>query len=251
MADRSARRAAPEVAGSALHDPEQALAPVALTFHQAAVLVGAYRWAEERLFALTGGWSADPAMGPEAQVHLFELSAQHAWHADLWADRLPVLDGFDRQDATRPRGPVLEPLLTALEAETVPSGRLAGLARVVVPELAAAYRHHLGRAVPVTDGPVIRTLHVVLADLDAEKAALERVLAGAGLDPGGSDGTPSGGAPAGAAEPAEAVEAAVGRLEAVLEAAGGPVGVAAGPTVTAPVRLVPWPGAGGSGPPAR
>ena len=234
MPDRPARQVAPGATGTALDDPEQALATLALSLHEAAELIGAYRWAEERLFAVTGRWSADPAMDPEAQVHLFEASAQHAWHADLWADRLPVLDGFDREEATRPRGPLLEPLLTALEDEPAPVGRLAGLARVIVPELAAAYRHHLARAVPVTDGPVIRTLHLVLADLDAEEAALERVLARAGLDAGEAD----------AADPATAAAVGVGRLEAVLEAADDPVArVADGPTVTraGPVRLVPWP----------
>lgn len=254
MADRRSAQAAPrspraaQATASALDGPEQTLSPLALTLHQAAALVGAYRWVEERLFALTGRWSADPAMGPDAQVHLFEVSAQHAWHADLWAQRLPVLDGFDRTAATRPRGPVLEPLVSALADEPAAAGRLAGLARVLVPELAAAYRHHLVRAVPVTDGPLIRTLHLVLADLDVEERALERVLDRAG--PGRSEEGPTAGGPAESADSAEAVEAVVGRLEAVLRAVGDPENPAADSTVPGagsagplrPVRLVPWPG---------
>lgn len=202
---------------------------VALTLHQAAELVGAYRWTEERLFALTGRWSTDAGMAPEAQVHLYEASSQHAWHADLWTDRLPALDGFDRDAVTRPSGPVLGPLLGALEAERAAPGRLAGLSRVVLPELAAVYRGHLRRAVPVTDGPVIRTLHLVLADLDAEETAFERVLAQ--MAAGDHRGT--------AGDPTAEAAAAVQRLERVLDRSAGVATTAQ--TVPRPVRLVPWP----------
>ena len=37
-----------------------------------------------------------------SSLHLDEVSGQHAWHAELWAARLPVLDGIDREALTRP-----------------------------------------------------------------------------------------------------------------------------------------------------
>lgn len=148
----------------------------ALTLHQAATLVGAYRWIEERLFALTGRWSGQAAMTPPTQVLLFEASRQHGWHAELWAARLPLVAGIDAGALIRPAGPTLAPLLAALEGETSPARRLAGLHRVVLPRLATTYRRHLDRVVPVADRPVARVLRLVLADLDDQRAAGAAVL---------------------------------------------------------------------------
>ena len=59
-----------------------------------AALVGEYRWIETKLFATLGGWVTDmPVAG--VQVHLDAQSMRHAWHADLFADRLPVRAGID------------------------------------------------------------------------------------------------------------------------------------------------------------
>ena len=41
-------------------------------------------------------------------------SARHGWHAELWADRLPVLDGVDPEALTRPPSPAAEALFGAL-----------------------------------------------------------------------------------------------------------------------------------------
>ncbi|MGH9083049.1 MAG: hypothetical protein ACRDWN_06870, partial [Acidimicrobiales bacterium] len=212
----------------------------ALTLHQAAGLVGAYRWTEDRLFALTGRWAAEPAMTPEAQVHLFEASAGHAWRAEMWAERLPVLDGVDHKALTRPAGPVLAPLLDALEAvgggdqdgrpgPGLAVARMVGLHRVVLPRLATTYRRHLARAVPVADGPLSRTLRLVLGDLGGEQATGAAVLAHL-LAAGTGD----------------AVSVAAERAEREIAAclAGG----------SDQGDLVPWPGVAGDpagGPPGR
>ncbi len=96
----------------------------ALPLERAAELVGAYRWVERRLFELTGAWAAEADL-PALQVHLDRVSTEHAWHAELWEDRLPVLDGTDREALTRPVGPALGPLVDALAA-TGPHARPAG-----------------------------------------------------------------------------------------------------------------------------
>lgn len=151
---------------------EKAALPVVRT----ATLVGAYRWAEHRLFELTGAWAAEPSP-PAVQVHLDEVSAQHAWHAELWADRLPVLDWFDPDSVTVPFG-AAGPLFDALADLAEPVRRLAGLYRVVVPRLVAGYDHHLARTVPATDGPVIRALRLVGRDeVDAWRAGEARLQA--------------------------------------------------------------------------
>ncbi len=144
----------------------------ALALSDAARILGGYRWMEQRVFELTGAWAADAA-DPRVQLHLDEVSIQHAWHAELFADRLPVLDGVDPDALSVPDGPVAGPLLGALghlgdsAADADPLTdvrRLAGLYRVVLPRLLVTYDRHLGAAVPATDGPVIRVLRLVLRD---------------------------------------------------------------------------------------
>jgi hypothetical protein len=183
----------------------------ALPVVPAATLVGAYRWAERRLFELTGAWAAEPAP-PAVQVHLDEVSVQHAWHAELWADRLPVLDWFDPDAVTGPLG-LAGPLFDTLADLTGPVPRLAGLYRVVVPRLLAGYDRHLARAVPVTDGPVVRALRLVRRDEVDSWRAGEALLQGL------------------VTSPVEAAAAAAAQrdLEAVAVAGGGHVG------------LFPWP----------
>ncbi len=185
----------------------------ALPLERAAELVGAYRWAERRLFELTGAWAAEADL-PALQVHLDRVSTEHAWHAELWEARLPALDGTDREALTRPAGPALGPLVDALAATGPTLGRLAGLTRVVLPRLLVTYDRHLARAVPVADGPVVRALRLVRRDELEAWAEGEALLEGALRT----------------AADAEAAAETQKRLEAVL------VGAAVGE------GLVPWPG---------
>lgn len=159
----------------------------ALSLHDAAVRHGAFSWTEQRLFTLTGAWAAAPGPGDDARCALFEWSAQHAWHAQLWADRLPVLAGVDREPLVRPPS---DAVATALEmliprpgdprgghgapgAEA--AGVLAVLAKIVLPGLLAAYRGHAEHLVPVADRPAARALALVLRDEVEQLRALERL----------------------------------------------------------------------------
>ncbi len=139
----------------------------ALPLFETAALAGAYRWIERRLFELTGRWSAGDGPAP-VRVHLAGRSAQHAWHAELWADRLPVLAGVDHEALTRPPDEATARLLGALgdlPGSPAPlAGQMAGLHRVVAPRLMAAYEWHLERTVAVSDGPVARVLRLVIDD---------------------------------------------------------------------------------------
>ena len=66
-----------------------------------AALVGEYRWIETALYATLGAWVSDlPLAG--VQVRLDAQSMRHAWHAELFADRLPVRAGVDPDALTRP-----------------------------------------------------------------------------------------------------------------------------------------------------
>ncbi len=211
MGDPAAGIRAPEVAAVQVAVAD---ASWPLTLERSAALVGAYRWVEDRLFRLTGAWAAEP--GPAAvQVHLDEVSGRHAWHAQLWADRLPVLDWFDPDAATGPMGPAAGPLLDAVGAlPPDPAGRLAALYRIVVPRLLVGYDRHLVRTATAADGPVVRALRLVRRDHVDSWRAGESLLQGVLVGPGEA-----------------ATAAAVQRdLEAALVTTG------AGP------GLFPWPG---------
>ena len=145
-------------------------------------LVGGYRWIEQRLFELLGNRAAG-AVEPELRVHLDGQGTRHAWHASLWADRLPVRDGVSADELTV-GPPVAVDVLAALDrmgAEAVPL--LAGLYRVVLPRLVAGYARHLQAAAPVADGPVIRALRLVVTDEVEDWHAGERLVQGLLTDP--------------------------------------------------------------------
>ncbi len=155
----------------------------ALRLQEAAVRHGAYRWVERRLFELTGSWASAPGLPDEARVLLFEASAQHAWHADLWRSRLPLLAGVDHERLTRPIGAAVEPLLESLAPDAWHGGEetagrrfLVGLVRVVLPRLLVSYRRFAERLQPVADGPAIRALTLVVRDEEEEVAAAEAVV---------------------------------------------------------------------------
>jgi len=186
--------------------------PAAIAFAHAAELYGAYRWLERRLYELTGAWAGEVAP-PEVQIHLDEVSGQHAWHSELWAARLPVIDGIDPETLTRPSGPGAGPLLNALCELDGPVERLAGLYRVVLPRLLATYARHLRRAAPVADAPGVRALQLVRRDEIMSWEAGEAILQGLLMGP----------------DEAAAAATAQQRLESVVVGSGVGSGI------------VPWP----------
>ncbi len=184
----------PPVLDDAADQPGPGTYP-ALALGRTAELVGEYRWIESALFRLLGTWVADmPVAG--VQVHLDAQSMRHAWHAELFGDRLPVLAGADPDGLTRP-SPVTAALFGALEGivpaavgpgatwpaadlEPVPRPgalpRLAGLYRVVLPRLVTTYTRHLAVVAPVADGPLRRALRLVVRDEVEDWMAGERLV---------------------------------------------------------------------------
>lgn len=168
----------------------------ALPLFVAAELLGGYRWVEQQLFALCGRWAARTDVRV-LQVHLDEASAQHAWHAELWFDRLPVLDGVDREALTRPPDAAVDEVMgTLAAADGAAAGTgardgllaaVAGLHRVVLPRLVASYERHLAAAAPVADAPTMRTLRLVLDDERAELATGEHLLGALAAHGGAAD----------------------------------------------------------------
>ena len=166
-----------------------------LPLEASAALVGEYRWIEHALYRLLGEWVTDMPIAA-VQVHLDAQSMRHAWHAQLWAERLPVRAGDDPDGWTQPSGPSTA-LFTALSGAAPPvegpgstwppAGedvvgplgalpRLAGLYRVVLPRLVTTYQRHLEVVSPVTDAPVARALRLVLNDEIEDWQAGERLV---------------------------------------------------------------------------
>jgi hypothetical protein len=149
-----------------------------LSLEEAARVAGHARWLETRLFEVLGGWVAtepDPASKALFSAH----SLRHAWHADVWRDRLPRVAHLDPDALTVPAAPEVVDLLDALAASAAAAEdgtayRLAGLGGLVLPTLVADYQERLARAHPLADGPTARWLGFVLAD---EVAGLREVAA--------------------------------------------------------------------------
>ncbi len=160
-----------------------------------AALVGEYRWIEQPLSEWGGGGAGHIPL-PGVQVHLDAQAMRHAWHAELWADRLPVMAGAEPDRLTVP-SPATAALFGTLMGVAVPTEvpgstwpaaddssldrpgalpRLAGLYRVVLPRLVVTYERHLQATSPATDAPVIRALSLVLNDEREDWRAGERLV---------------------------------------------------------------------------
>jgi hypothetical protein len=141
-------------------------AAVPLTLQDSARRAGHYTWAERRLFEVLGSWIGGVAE-PAVKVHLSAHSRHHAWHADLWHDRLPALHDLDPERLVVAANDELVAFMAAMAEPDAPDPtveRLVGVYRVLIPHLVVAYTRHLGAASAVTDGPTIRVLKLVLND---------------------------------------------------------------------------------------
>lgn len=130
---------------------------------EAAQCLGHYAWVEARLFEILGGWVQDvPEL--EAKLLVGSQSHHHAWHAELWGRRLPVLSGIDPDDLVVAANDDLIVFMHALAGPVTTVEKLTGLYRVLLPHLAATYAAHLDHASTVSEAPTIRALKLVLAD---------------------------------------------------------------------------------------
>lgn len=168
-------------------EPDGRRAP-SLPMAEGARLLGAYAWAEQRLFEVLGGFVASEPVA--AAARFFDTRAQHhAWHASLLAEQVPQVPGIERGSPGAPPGAGASQAFEALAVSADAASRLAVLARVVLPRLVAGYRTHLGHTAPAADAPIVRALRLVVRDdveamLEAE-ALFERVVAAhpAGMGP--------------------------------------------------------------------
>jgi hypothetical protein len=136
---------------------------MSLTLQESARIIGHYRWVEVRLFEILGAWVPDvPEL--EAKLIVAAQAPHHAWHSQLWFERLPELAGMDREELTVAANDHVVAVMDCLQGSDRTIEKLAGVYRVVLPRMIAAYSGHLARASAVTDAPTIRALHLVLRD---------------------------------------------------------------------------------------
>jgi hypothetical protein len=141
-----------------------------LTLLDSARIIGGYRWIEARLFEVLGSWVTTETVD-DARL-LFDVQSQlHAWHSELWAERLPSVEGVtDPDSVTVAPNEGVEELVSELGGShdgEFGSGtlvRLVGLARVVLPRLLSGYLRHQRLAVPASDAPVVRALRLTIVD---------------------------------------------------------------------------------------
>jgi hypothetical protein len=132
----------------------------------AAHRIGHYCWIEMRAFETLGAWSAS-VPEPELRAMLATHSRQHAWHAELWHDLLPVIGEAGVERFVEPPSSVSVTFVEALAAPGAPERtieKLAGAYRVLVPHAVAAYQRHLSGSSQISDGATIRALRLVLSD---------------------------------------------------------------------------------------
>jgi hypothetical protein len=142
---------------------------------------GACAWVERRLFEVVGAWVPTEAV-PEAQVMFDVYSQQHAWHAELFAERLPALDSVDPATLTVAPGAEVDHMFSSLAggAGVQAAGgtllRLVGLGRVVLPRLVVGHSVALRRASAVSEAPLRRCLRLVVRDETEQWQAVEALI---------------------------------------------------------------------------
>jgi len=135
-----------------------------------------YRYAEERMMRVMGGWIA---LTPELSAKL--LLGRHVWdcaqHADLWGKRLPELRA-PAQVSEPPNDAFVRfmDLLESAEEFGQTPERLVGVYGVLKPHLLATYEHHLAHANPVYEPPTRRILQRTIEEERRHIAAGRAIL---------------------------------------------------------------------------
>ena len=124
-----------------------------------------YKWCEQQLSAALGGWVATiPELDVKAMLgpHCY----QHAWHADLWRQRLPELReaNEDRAEPANDEFAHFMAELTSPDDADLTIEKLVGVYRVLVPHLLAVYTFHQKVTSDIVDAPTVRLLKFMLDD---------------------------------------------------------------------------------------
>lgn len=151
--------------------------------------VATFRWIEVRVMEMLGAWIPST---PEMEAKL--VLGTHIWdiaqHADSFGKRTHELR-LPLQHSIEPSAEYVR-FLGDLAATTETSKRIAGFYGCVLPALDRMFRDYLARVDPLLDGPTVRILERITADIArmrAEGKALREELPDVGsVDPAWLDG---------------------------------------------------------------
>ena len=143
----------------------------AFSVDASAKLIRHYRYVEERMMRLLGGWIA---LTPEVPVKL--LFGRHVWdcaqHADVWGRRLPELRSpAQRSEPANERVVAFMDLLESRQTPSATPERVTGIYRVLKPHLIAVYAGHLADANAIYEPPTRRILQRCLDEEHRHVAA--------------------------------------------------------------------------------
>jgi hypothetical protein len=161
---------------------------VAETIEQAGRRAGGHAWVAARLFEVTGRWSTT-VDDPRARAWLGAASRRYGWHAELWHGLLPAVPHLAVSELVSPSDE-LAPLLAELDGVDGPgatgdadradgddgadgrTARLAARTDRVLEAAIDALEQHRDATTPIADGPTLRVLSLVLADLRADRQSI-------------------------------------------------------------------------------
>lgn len=127
-------------------------------------LVTRARDRESALFQVLGGW-VPTTDDPHLKLVLARAARRHAWHAQLWERVLPVLHDIEVEPDVTNEG---DAVVAALRDAGTGSSRIGAYAQAALPWLIADYARWRSHADPVSDGPVLWTLGLVVRDEEVE-----------------------------------------------------------------------------------
>ena len=163
-------------------------------------MVGAWAWAERRLYEVVGAWAPSTAYAA-AKIWFASVSQHHAWRAQQWEERLPgrLVPAYPPPDAAaawsapgpepaEPAEPAAaEAALTALARLDGDGARLGAYCRVILPRTVVAYRSWQRLCTACSDRPLARVLALQLADVTADWHEGSQVLLDLLDEPGGTE----------------------------------------------------------------
>lgn len=136
---------------------------------------GNFAWLEDRIAEITGAW-VSTVDDVDARLVLGARSHTHAWHADLWRDRMPELRGVDNTTLVVPASSGVGSFVDMLASGTTTLERMVSIHRVLLPRLVTAYALLLRGTNELIDAPTVRTLRLVLEDTREEVREGEIVI---------------------------------------------------------------------------
>jgi hypothetical protein len=147
--------------------------PMVVPLQDAARKIGAWCWAERRCFELLGGWVHDTPE-PSVKALFARHSRHHAWRSERWAEILPGAYVPPPAELTAPTAEAS--WFDRMGTDSPSASRLVGHYHVLYPALLAAYDASPVVMHPVTDGPALRAIRIILGDARHDLAEAETVI---------------------------------------------------------------------------